>query len=63
MLCFGLACPARSQDNATMHKRFTNGDVIEMVKLGLDEDVIITKIRAMSAAGGDAISFDTGIDD
>jgi hypothetical protein len=62
LLCFGLACPARSQDNATMHKRFTNEDVIGMVKLGLDEDVIITKIRAMSAAGGGAISFDTGID-
>jgi len=33
-----------------------------MVKLGLTEDVIIAKIRAMSAAGGDAVSFDTGVE-
>ena len=45
-----------------MRKRFTNEDVISMVKLGLTEDVIIAKIRAMSAAGGDAVSFDTGVE-
>jgi hypothetical protein len=62
LLCLGLACPVRSQDSATMRKRFTNEDVIGMVKLGLAEDVIVTKIRTMSAAGGDAVSFDTGVE-
>jgi hypothetical protein len=62
LLCFVLACPVRSQDGTTTHKRFTNGDVIDMVKLGLSEDVIVAKIRAMSASGADAISFDTGVE-
>lgn len=62
MLCVGLMCAAAfAQDNGATHKRFTNEDVISMVKLGITEDVIIAKIRAMSAAG-DAISFDTGVE-
>jgi len=62
VLCVGLACGVRGQDSGAMRKRFTNEDVISMVKLGLTEDVIIAKIRAMSAAGGDAVSFDTGVE-
>jgi hypothetical protein len=62
VLCVGLACGVRGQDRGAMRKRFTNEDVISMVKLGLTEDVIIAKIRAMSAAGGDAVSFDTGVE-
>jgi len=62
VLCVGLACGVRGQDSGALRKRFTNEDVISMVKLGLTEDVIIAKIRAMSAAGGDAVSFDTGVE-
>ncbi len=61
LLCLGLAIGVRGQDSGTMKKRFTNEDVISMVKLGLTEEVIVAKIRAMSAAG-DAISFDTGVE-
>jgi len=61
LLCLGLAVGVRGQDSGSMKKRFTNEDVISMVKLGLAEDVIIAKIRAMSAAG-DAISFDTSVE-
>ena len=61
VLCVGLACAAFGQDSGAMKKRFTNEDVIGMAKLGLTDDVIIAKIRAMSAAG-DAISFDTGVE-
>jgi hypothetical protein len=62
VLCFGLACTVFGQDSGAAHKRFTNEDVISMVKLGLTDDVIIAKIRAMSAAGADSISFDTGVE-
>ena len=61
VLCLGLACAAFGQDSGAIKKRFTNDDVISMTKLGLTDDVIIAKIRAMSAAG-DAISFDTGVE-
>jgi len=54
-----LACSARSQDSPAMMKRFTNQDVISMVQLGLSDDVVIAKIRAMSATGPDSVSFDT----
>jgi hypothetical protein len=62
LLCLVLACPVRGQDGTATHKRFTNEDVIGMVKLGISEDVIVAKIRAMSATGADAISFDTGVE-
>jgi hypothetical protein len=42
-----------------MTKRFTNQDIISMVQLGLSDDVVIAKIRAMSATGLDSVSFDT----
>jgi hypothetical protein len=61
-LSLALASGVFGQDSGAGHKRFTNEDVISMVKLGLAEDVIIAKIRAMSAAGADSISFDTGVE-
>ena len=45
-----------------MRKRFSNQDVIEMAKVGLSDDVIITKIRQAYEAGTDTVSFDTSID-
>jgi hypothetical protein len=61
VLSLVVACAAFGQDSGVIKKRFTNEDVISMAKLGLTDDVIIAKIRAMSAAG-DAISFDTGVE-
>jgi hypothetical protein len=43
-------------------KRLTNQSVIEMVSLGLSDDVIIAKIRSVSASEPDALKFDTSID-
>ncbi len=60
ILLFGSA--ARAQDGMAAHKRFTNRDVIAMAQLGLSEDVMIAKIRTASAAGADAVSFDTSVD-
>jgi hypothetical protein len=54
-----LASPARSQEPA---KRLTNQDVIEMTKLGLTDDVIIAKIRAVNGTGAEAAVFDTSVD-
>jgi hypothetical protein len=53
---------ARAQDDTSLHKRFTNQDVIEMAKLGLSEDVIIEKIRTASAGTTGSVSFDTSVD-
>ncbi len=41
-------------------KRITNKDVIDMVALGLSDDVIIAKIR--SAGAGGTLQFDTSVD-
>jgi hypothetical protein len=41
-------------------KRITNKDVIDMVGLGLSDDIIIAKIR--SAAAGGTLQFDTSTD-
>jgi len=57
LLCILLASSARTQEPS---KRLTNQDVIEMVNLGLSEDVIIAKIRSVS--GTDALRFDTSVD-
>jgi hypothetical protein len=54
-----LAPPTRSQEPA---KRLTNQDVIEMTKLGLTDDVIIAKIRAVNGTGAEAAVFDTSVD-
>jgi hypothetical protein len=59
---FVAVCVAGGQEGATLTKRFTNQDVIEMAKLGLSDDVIITKIRQAYQAGTDAVSFDTSLD-
>jgi hypothetical protein len=63
LFCFlcVLAVSADAQDSSLMKKRFTNQDVIEMVKMGLSEDVIIAKIRSASAAGSDVLSLDTSL--
>ena len=47
----------RSQD---MARRFTNQDVIEMVRSGVSDDVIIAKIRSVNDQ--DALKFDTSVD-
>jgi hypothetical protein len=41
-------------------KRITNKDVLDMVGLGLSDDIIIAKIR--SAAAGGTLQFDTSVD-
>jgi hypothetical protein len=50
---------AWSQEKPTIAKRFTNQDIISMVQLGLSDEVIVAKIRALSAGGPDSLSFDT----
>lgn len=42
-----------------LSKRLTNQDVIDMTALGISDDVIIAKIRSMSA---DALKLDTSVD-
>jgi hypothetical protein len=42
--------------------RLNNQDVVEMVKLGLSDDVIVAKIRAVVAAGDGTAVFDTSVD-
>jgi len=53
---------AGAQESSPLRKRVTNQDVIEMTKLGLSDDVIITKIRQAYEAGTEAVSFDTSVD-
>jgi hypothetical protein len=55
-LCMFLGTVAWSQELA---KRVTNQDIVDMVGLGLSDDVIIAKIRSTSA---DALKFDTSVD-
>jgi len=59
---FVAVCLAGGQEGAILRKRLTNQDAIEMAKLGLSDDVIITKIRQAYEAGADAVSFDTSVD-
>src|SRR5882757_9210265 len=63
-LCFCLLAPspAPAQSGASLQKRFTNQDIIEMAKLGLSDDVIIAKIRAATASDPDSVRMDTGIE-
>lgn len=61
VLAFSLSS-AFAQDNTSLRKRLTNQDVIEMAKLGLSDDVIITKIRQAYEASTDDVSFDTGVE-
>jgi hypothetical protein len=62
LLCLFVTYPAGGQDSSSLRKRFTNQDVIDMVKMGLSEDVIIAKIRTASSAETDAISLDTSVE-
>jgi hypothetical protein len=62
LLCLLLVASLWGQESPGLSKRLTNQDVIGMVEVGLSEDVIITKIRTVSASGPDAISFDTSVD-
>jgi hypothetical protein len=59
VVVFGLLVPAlgRSQDAA---KKLTNQDVIDMVGLGLSDDVVIGKIQ--SSAASNSLALDTSID-
>lgn len=62
LLSMAVAFPALGQDTAPMKKRFTNKDVIEMVQMGLSEDVVIAKIRTASATDTNSVSLDTSVD-
>jgi hypothetical protein len=62
LFAFAAYSRAGGQESTPLRKRFTNQDVIEMAKLGLSDDVIITKIRQAYEAGTDAVSFDTSVD-
>jgi hypothetical protein len=61
LLLFSLLLPARPQDSTSVHKRFTNDDVISLVQMALSEDVIVAKIRAMNAADPGSLRFDTSV--
>lgn len=52
----------QAQDTPSVHRRFENSDVVSMVQMGLAEEVIVAKIRAMSASDPGSLVFDTGID-
>jgi hypothetical protein len=54
-----LVPSVRAQEPA---KRFSNQDVVGMVQLGLSDDVIVAKIRSVSATGAEAATFDTSVD-
>src|ERR1700730_19233040 len=55
-------CSVWGQNSPGLARRLTNQDIISMVELGLSEDVVIAKIRSMSATGGDSVSFDTSVE-
>src|SRR5271170_4282907 len=61
-LCVMVLCvlTALSASGQELNKRLTNQSIIEMVSLGLSDDVIIAKIRSMTDA--DAFKFDTSVD-
>jgi hypothetical protein len=56
-LCIVLTTSGWGQD---MSKRLTNHDIVEMVKLGISDEIIIAKIRSMN--GADSVKFDTSVD-
>ena len=57
LLCVLLASSAWSQE---LNKRLSNQNIIEMVSLGLSDEVIIAKIRKVSESDG--LKFDTSVD-
>ncbi len=60
-LCTLAALPVSAQD-AEFGKQLNNQDVIDMVKMGLSDDVIIAKIRSASAADSKSVRMDTSLD-
>jgi hypothetical protein len=58
---FAVTLAAQGQDGMASHRRLTNQDIIAMAQAGLSDDVIVAKIRSASAAGADAVSFDTSV--
>jgi len=60
MACLVLSASAiLAQEPA---RRLSNQDIIEMVKLGLSDDVIVAKIRAVAAGGEGTSAFDTSVE-
>jgi hypothetical protein len=57
IMCLGWSISVSSQE---MSKRLTNQDIIDMVGLGISDDVIIAKIRSASAQ--DHLGFDTSVE-
>ncbi|HWC18201.1 MAG TPA: hypothetical protein VG498_14365 [Terriglobales bacterium] len=62
LFTFFSLLPALSDDGSSIKRRLTNQDIIAMVSSGISEDVILTKIRATSAAGSSATNFDTSVE-
>ena len=62
LLSMAVAFPVLGQDTAPVKKRLTNKDVIEMVQMGLSEDVVIAKIRTATATDTNSVSLDTSVD-
>ena len=61
LLLVPLLVPASAQDSTSVHKRFTNDEVISLVQMALSEDVIVAKIRAVNAADPGSLRFDTSV--
>ena len=55
-------CSVWGQNSPGLSRRLTNQDIVSMVEMGLSKDVVIAKIRSMSALGADTISFDTSVE-
>lgn len=62
LACLSLVGSLWGEDRPGLSTRLTNRDIISMVELGFSDDVVIGKIRSMSAAGPDTISFDTSVE-
>jgi hypothetical protein len=56
-LCILLCAFGLTRD---MAKRLTNQDIMDLVRLGISDDVVIAKIRSMN--GADSLKFDTSVD-
>lgn len=51
-----------AQQAETLQKRMSNEDVISMVQMGLSEDVIVAKIRAVNASDPSSLGFNTSVE-
>lgn len=56
-----LFCALSTRGQEPAH-RLNNQDIIEMVKLGLSDDVIVAKVRAVAVGGDGTAAFDTSVD-